>query len=92
MHFSVSRLKEKAYELKKELDSTHGLLSWFRRLDLKLQLVEILNEIDYQEGRLQFANRPYSKPSAGIKLRRCTDDNNCRCGCWEIKRKEFFKL
>jgi hypothetical protein len=30
------------------------------------QLREIRRERDYQSGRLQYANRPYSKPSARV--------------------------
>jgi len=89
---NVAKLKEKAYEFKRELDSTHGIFSWYRKTEIKSKLIRILDEIDYQEGRLQFANRPYSKPSAGIKLRRCTRVNSCACGCWGNKREEFFRL
>ncbi|GED72333.1 hypothetical protein BRE01_60350 [Brevibacillus reuszeri] len=87
---NVSKLKEKAYQLKEEMDSINGFFSWFRQTELKSKLVRILDEIDCQEGRLQFANRPYSLPSA--RIRRCTNDNECQCGCWATKRKEFFKL
>ncbi|WP_064199149.1 hypothetical protein [Brevibacillus brevis] len=89
---NVPKLKAKAYELKAEMDLIQGFFSWFQKASAKSKLVQILDEIDYQEGRKQFANRPYSKPSASIKRKRCTNDNECQCGCWAIKRKEHFKL
>lgn len=88
----VRKLKQKAYQLKNELDSTSGFFSWFKRKAIKSKLIHILDEIDYQEGRKQFANRPYTNPPASIKLKSCTNDINCKCECWVKVRKEYFNL
>jgi hypothetical protein len=88
----VRMLKQKAYQLKDELDSITGFFSWFKKNEIKSKLIHILDEIDYQEGRMQFANRPYSFPSASVRLKQCTNDINCQCGCWGKVRKEYFKL
>lgn len=88
----VRKLKQKAYQLKNELDSTVGFLSWFKKSKIKSKLIHILDEIDYQEGRLQFANRLYSKSSARVLIHGCAKNDSCECGCWAIKRREFFKL
>jgi hypothetical protein len=41
-----------------------------KRLKKYRQLKEIRQERDYQIGKLQFANRPYSKPSMTIRGRK----------------------
>jgi hypothetical protein len=82
---SVAKLKEYALELKKQYDKA----GWFKRRSIRNRLMEVLDEIEYQEGRLQYANRPYSFPS----LRRCTGDPmRCSCGCWRDVRDRFLNL
>lgn len=96
----VKRLKQRALLLKQELDTLQkdlaGLFPWRQKIvvsnRLRKEIKQILDEVDYQEGRLQFANRPYSKPSARILVNGCTKSDLCGCGCWGVKRKEFFKL
>lgn len=56
---SLNKLKSIALDLQIEIESD---ISWFKRRKLRRQLKAVMDEIDYQEGRKQFANRPYSKP------------------------------
>ncbi|SEN44856.1 hypothetical protein SAMN04487895_101563 [Paenibacillus sophorae] len=75
---STKTLKMRALELKDEIKVKP------KRKD-KRELREILDEIEYQEGRLQYANRPYSFPSARLLLpnkKKVDHDLNCSCGCW----------
>jgi hypothetical protein len=83
---NVKKLKEYAYELKEEYDQS----SWFKRIGIKSRLTNVLDEIDYQEGRLQFANRPYSFPS--VRIKGCNNSISCDCGCWEEVRVKHFNL
>lgn len=83
----VRKLKEYAFVLKTQYDQS----GWFKRFGIKSQLVSVLDEIDYQEGRLQYANRPYSFSS--LRKADCTGYSiSCGCGCWENIRKKHFKL
>jgi len=83
----IWKLKQHAFNLKKELESA----GWFKRFSIRKQLNRTLDEIDYQEGRLQFANRPYSFPT--VHRRNCSKDYMiCRCGCWATARENIFKL
>jgi hypothetical protein len=84
---NVKKLKEYAYELKEQYDQS----GWFKRIGIKSRLTIVLDEIDYQEGRLQFANRPYSFPS--VRIKGCTGNSvSCDCGCWEEVRVKHFNL
>lgn len=79
----VTMLKQYAFELKGQL----RFAGFFKRKALRKKLLMILDEIEYQEGRKQFANRPYSFPTA----RRCTKDPmRCNCGCWVDVRDANF--
>jgi hypothetical protein len=79
---NIRKLKERAFELKKAMNS-----KWFfKRLSIRKQLREVLEEIEYQEGRKQYANRPYSFPT--ISMVGCRNDLSCSCGCWLITRRE----
>lgn len=99
-HVDVKKLKQKAISLKQELDTLHtdfrGFFGWGQTIilgnRLHSQLKQLLDEIDYQEGRLQIEKRPYSKPSARIMPHGCKKSDMCECGCWALKRKEYFKL
>jgi len=72
---NVTKLKEYALNLQEQYNEA----GWFKRRSIRKRLMEVLDEIEYQEGRLQYANRPYSFSSA----RRCTGDAmKCSCGCW----------
>lgn len=85
---SVPELKANAYELKEQLSSTSN---WrlLKRVNIKMRLVQVLDEIDYQEGRKQFANRPFSFPTYRKSKEGC-GSFSCRCGCWaEIRKKQF---
>lgn len=84
----ISRLKQYAYELKAKLNKA----GWFKRIGLKIELVKVLDEIDYQEGRLQFANRPYSFPPARLRNEELKHDHSCKCGCWKAVRIGHFGM
>lgn len=79
---NVLKLKEQALRFHDELSNAKG---FFARRKIRNRLAEILDEIEYQEGRKQYANRPYSFPTA----RKCTrDPMRCQCGCWlEARRR-----
>ncbi|ASA22622.1 hypothetical protein [Paenibacillus donghaensis] len=75
---STKTLKTKALELRDEI-----AIKSKRKLEKELK--EILEEIEYQEGRLQYANRPYSFPSARLpvpNMKKIEHNLNCDCGCW----------
>ena len=57
---NVTKLKEYALNLQEQYNEA----GWFKRRSIRKRLMEVLDEIEYQEGRLQYANRPYSFPSA----------------------------
>ena len=59
----TARLKQEAVRLHLELEHASG---WLRRRKLRKQLMQVLDEIEYQEGRKQYANRPFTLPSARI--------------------------
>lgn len=85
MRKSVSELKQHALFLGKKIK----VVGWFREFMLRQELKQVLNEIEYQEGRLQYANRPYSFPSAVVVGPSYAVGNPylhelpCRCGCWK---------
>jgi hypothetical protein len=82
---NVTKLKEYALELQIQYHQS----GWFKRRSIRERLMKVLDEIEYQEGRLQYANRPYSFSSA----RRCTGDAmRCSCGCWLDVRKKLLSL
>ena len=79
----VARLKQYAFELKEQLK----FAGFFKRIAIRKKLLQVLDEIEYQEGRKQFANRPYSFPTA---LRCAKDPMRCSCGCWvEVRDANF---
>lgn len=82
----MKQLKDNAYELKNEL--IHS--GWIKRFFIKPQLIKVLDEIDYQEGRLQFANRPYSFPRARRPNHKRNIDS--RYDNWANIRKDHFGL
>lgn len=57
---SLPKLKERSLKLHDDLLFDTG---WFNCRRIRKELALISDEIDYQEGRKQFANRPYSKPT-----------------------------
>ncbi|NBI31028.1 hypothetical protein [Chengkuizengella marina] len=82
--WGVPKLKQKAFKLKEEYDSSN----WFKRTGIKNKLRHVLDEIEYQEGRKQFANI-IALP--GVK--RCSaDPMKCECGCWQELRDKQFKI
>lgn len=75
---STKTLKTRALELRDEIEIKP-------KRKLKKELKEILDEIEYQEGRLRYANRPYSFPTAKLPVpgtKTIEHDLNCDCGCW----------
>lgn len=82
---NIAKLKVEAIDLADEI-KTARLIKQFK---LRRLLKRMLNEIEYQEGRKQYANRPYSKQTMvhpeGHTL-------NCMCGCWKEKRAQFIGI
>ncbi|OMC93796.1 hypothetical protein BSK60_32690 [Paenibacillus odorifer] len=87
---NVVQLKIEALVIADDMNTA----GFFKRIKLRAQIRQILDEIEYQEGRLQFANRPYSKPTAMLPpkqgKRHPVHDLSCACGCWRDKRARFI--
>lgn len=81
----VAKLKIEALNIWDEM----SIVGWLKRRRLRGLLKDLLNEIEYQEGRLQYANRPYSLPPARLPTENPHKDVplshglSCRCGCWK---------
>jgi len=80
----VRQLKERALQLHGQLQRGAG---WLEKRRIRSQLVRVLDEIEYQEGRKQYANRPYTKPPAYPPGMGCKKTLDCKCGCWIETRK-----
>ncbi|MEK5417355.1 hypothetical protein [Paenibacillus sp. FSL L8-0708] len=91
---NVSKLKIEALDIRDEMNSA----GFFKRRKLRSKLISVLDEIEYQEGRLQYANRPYSYPPAYLptgdphKRVPLKHDLSCKCGCWKATRKQFIGI
>ncbi|SMF88181.1 hypothetical protein SAMN05661091_4158 [Paenibacillus uliginis N3/975] len=79
----IRDLKIEALNIHHEIQTQRK--GFIQRIRLKRKLKILLNEIEYQEGRRQYANRPYSKPVIVQPPARYESEAHtfgCQCGCW----------